>query len=121
MANKASKWDLTTVHASLTGSTTGTDLGLGAVAQGQKRFVTYVKVVCKGPANIVQLGSAAEAATATIDSVKFDQLVNNTYETPYNPELGHPLFAIDAAGFLGAVTVQSNVSNTELTLQYYDE
>lgn len=116
---KASKWDLITKHTIITQSALGTDLGLGQVAQGKTRFITYVKVYCPGMANTIQLGSAAAASTTAISSLKFKQGTNGTYEYPSIPDADKPLFAIDAEGYLGCLGI-AGVGDTELTVQYYD-
>lgn len=117
----ARKWDLLTTVQSLTGSTGGTGLQLGAVAQGRTRFVTYIKIQCRNAANIINLGEAA-ASTGAISTPYFSQLVNSSYQYPEEPgDVDHPLFAVSAPAHLGAVTGVSNVSSTILTLQYYDE
>lgn len=118
----ANKWDITTVVQSLTGSVGGTSLGLAAVVpQGKKRFVTYIKIQCRSAANVVNLGGAADSVGA-LSTTYFTQLVNSTYEYPEEPgDTNHPIFAIDATEYLGAVTGNAAVSGTMLTLQYYDE
>ena len=112
--------DLETVRVSLTGSTVGTDLGLGAVPGGRTRFITYIKVHVKGAANVVQVGSGPVAASG-VSKVKFEQSVDDTYEYPERPSMDSPLFAVASGGYVGAVTLVSNVSGTELTLQYFDK
>lgn len=118
----ANKWDLTTAVASLTGSTAGTGLGLGAVAQGKKRFVTYIKIECRAGANTVDLGEAA-ASTGVISTTKFSEYVNTKYEYPEKPgDVDHPLFKIGTPAHLGAVTGSGGDGDSiVLTLQYYDE
>lgn len=120
MPVKGNIYDLSTVRVSLTGSTVGTDLDLGAVPGGRTRFVTYIKVHVKGMSNIVQVGSAPSAASG-VSKVSFEQSVDNTYEYPERPDMDSPLFAVASGGYVGARTLVSNVSGTELTLQYFDK
>lgn len=123
-------WDLNTVVTSLTGSTQGTNLstvGIPIVAADRVRFITYIKVECRNGANIVRLGSAPSAQTcfsdATSTLIKWSQRVNSTYEYPPGgpAEREHPIFTIGASGYLGADTVNSNISGTLLTVQYFEE
>ena len=119
----ANKWDLNTAVVELVDSTVGTDLGLAAVAQGKKRFVTYIKVQCRSAANIVELGEASLTSGASaLSTTLFSERVNSAYEYPEEPgDVDHPIFAVNAPCFIGANTGVSNVSGTVLTLQYYDE
>lgn len=118
----ANKFDLSTVVQSLTGSTTGTDLGIGAVGTGKTRFVTYIKVECRAGANTVDLGEAA-AATGALSTTFFTKYVNSTYEYPENPgDVNHPLFKVDSPAFLGAITGSGGDGDSiVLTVQYFDE
>jgi len=113
-------YDLETVTASLTQTTVGKDLGIGAVPAGRKRFITYIKVHCKRAANIVQLGSAPSAASG-ISKVQFDQNVDDTYEYPERPSMESPLFAVASGGYVGALALVTAASGTVLTLQYFDK
>lgn len=115
----ATKWSLTTKRTVITGSATGTDLGMGSVAQGKKRFITYIGIYCPTNTNEIQLGSAPAAASG-ISLIKFKRRVNDTFEYPDRPDVDHPLFAIGAGGYLGCLGI-TGVGDTEVTVQYYDE
>lgn len=118
----ANKWDLNTAVTSLTSTVSGMSIGT-VVAQGKKRFVTYIKVQCRGIANTVFVGETVASVNTTITAAatKFTQYVNTEYEYPEAPgDVDHPLFAIDSAFYLCAVTSDDDADNTILTMQYYD-
>lgn len=115
----ANKYDLKIVQKTLTGTTSGTDLGIGVVAADKTRFVTFVKIYCP-TGNTVQLGPAS-AATGALTSVSDKQglTAGDTIAYPDKPDIENPLFSIAAGKYLGAIT--GAVADTELTLEYYDE
>lgn len=114
-----SKYDLTTVQIPLSGANTGTDLGLGVVPDGKTRFIIGVKINCITLSNTVTLGEAA-AATGALTTDKLEQKVNDTFEYPKNPDIDTPIFKIDGETYLGAIGI-AGVTDTELTVIYYDE
>lgn len=115
---KPTIFDLQSVQIALSGADAGTDLGLGAVAQGTKRYVIGVKIHAVTSSNKVTLGEAV-AATGALTIDKLEQRVDDTFIYPEKMDINTPIFSISAGKYLGAIGL-SGVTDTELTMQYYD-
>lgn len=98
------------------------DLGLGAVASGMKRWVTFVKVTNEfAGANAIFLCSGTTATNAASGVAKDKQYLGNQYDAfayPDSPRPDKPLFSIAASKFLAAFTTAGNM---HLFMQYFDE
>lgn len=114
------KYDLTTIQKTLTGADAGTDLGMGQVSKGRRRFICFVKIYCPSN-NVVSLGPAS-AATGALESVKDKQglAAGDTIAYPDKIDMENPFFQIPECKYLGAIT-NVGVTDTELTIVYYDE
>lgn len=116
----ANIYDLKNVQKPLSGGTLGTNLGLGAVPSGKKRFVVAIKIETITNADLIYLGEASVATTPTVSPEKLRKKLDGTFRYPENPDMKTPIFSIDAGGFLGAVTSGAS-DDTELTVLYFDE
>ena len=116
----ANKYDLKIVQKTLDGADSGTDLGIGAVATGKTRFVCWIKLCCPTE-NIVSIGEAS-AATGALSTVKDKQKLaaGDTLAWPDKIDIDNPLFSISAGKYLG-VTTSAGVTDSEITIVYYDE
>jgi len=98
------------------------NLGLGAVASGMKRWVTFVKVTNEhAAANAIFLCSGTTATNAASGVAKDKQYLGTQYDAfayPDSPRPDNPLFSIAASKFLTAFTT---VGNMHLFMQYFDE
>lgn len=112
--------DLKTLSKVIT--TVPADLGLGAVASGMKRWVTFVKVTNElAGANAIFLCSGITATNAASGVAKDKQYIGSQYDAfayPDSPRPDKPLFSIAASKFLAAFT---NNGSMHLFLQYFDE
>jgi len=116
----ANIYDLKNVQKPLSGGTLGTNLGLGAVPAGKKRFVVAIKLETITNADVITIGAASLATTPTVSPEKLKKKLDGTFSYPQNPDINTPIFYIEAGEFLGAIT--SGVSDdTELTVLYFDE
>ena len=116
----ANKYDLKIVQKTLDGADSGTDLGIGAVSTGKTRFVCWIKLCCP-TANDVSIGEANDA-TGALSTVKDKQCLSNgdTLAWPDKIDMDNPLFSISAGKYLGVVT-KAGVTDSEITIVYYDE
>jgi len=98
------------------------DLGLGAVAAGMKRWVTFIKATNEhAGANAIFLCSGVTATDAASGIAKDKQGFADQYDTigyPDRPAPDEPLFSIAESRYL---TAFSNNGNMHLFLQYYDK
>lgn len=116
----ANIYDLKNVQKPLSGGTLGTDLGLGAVPTGKKRFVVAIKLETITNADLIYIGEASAAVASTVSPEKLRKKLDGTFLYPENPDIKTPLFYIEAGGYLGAVTSGAS-DDTELTVLYFDE
>lgn len=102
--------------------TTPPDLGLGAVAAGMKRWVTFIKATNEfAGANAIFLCSGTTATNAASGVQKDKQGFGNQYGTigyPDRPAPNEPLFSIAESKYLTAFT---DAGNMHLFVQYYDK
>jgi len=98
------------------------DLGLGAVAAGMKRWVTFIKATNEfAGANAIFLCSGITATNAASGVAKDKQGFGNQHDTigyPDRPAPNEPLFSIAESKYLTAFT---NNGNMHLFLQYFDK
>ncbi|MFH0904227.1 MAG: hypothetical protein V1854_03455 [Methanobacteriota archaeon] len=98
------------------------DLGLGAVAAGMKRWVTFIKATNEfAGANAIFLCSGTTATNAASGIAKDKQGFADQYDTigyPDRPAPDEPLFSIAESKYL---TAFANNGDMHLFLQYYDE
>ena len=98
-----------------------TDLGLGAVPSGMKRWITFIKQCNEdAAANSLFLCSGTTATDATAANAKDKQFLAGQYDTmayPDSPNVKNPLFSIAASKYLAAY---SSGGNTGLFVQFYD-
>lgn len=101
---------------------TETDLGIGAVPAGMKRWVTFVKTAnILAGVNALLLCSGTTATDATAGNRKDKVLLGSQYDLvayPDNPDVQKPLFSIGENRYLALVA--SGIS-METMIQYYDE
>jgi len=115
--------DLKTVQKTLTGADAGTDLGIGAVPAGKVRYIVWLKIHAPS-ANMVSFGpspGAAAALTSVMDKQGLSAGDTIAYPSVIDPN--SRIFAIEGSNtdvFLGVVTTPG-VTDTELTLIYFDE
>lgn len=115
----ANIYDLRSVQIALSGADSGTNLGLGAVPAGKTRYVIGVKIETITLSNMITLGEAA-ASTGALTTNKLKKKLDGTFVYPANPDINTPIFSIAASLYLGAIGL-SGVTDTELTVLYYDE
>lgn len=96
-----------------------TDLGIGAVAAGMKRWITFVKYTneYKG-INKIFLCSGASALNAASNIAKDAQSFGKQYDTIGYTEPPSPLFSIAGTKYLTSFSQNGKVN---LFIQYYDE
>jgi hypothetical protein len=114
------KYDLQTVQKTLTGADGGTDLGIAIVPMGKKRFVCFIKIYCP-TGNVVSMGQAV-SATGTLEEIKDKQglVADDTIAYPDKIDAENPFFSIEKGKYLGVIT-SIGVTDTEITIVYYDE
>jgi len=116
------KHDIRTV-CKVTLSCVPTNLGLGVVPNGMKRWVTFVRVQNEASAvSRFLIGSGTTATHVTMANAKFcHYCAGGTYEifeSPDSPNPDKPLFSIDANRYLTAYASTTSIS---IFVQYYDE
>ena len=98
----------------------GTDLGLGAVPNGKKRFIVGVKIETITVSALITLGQADAAGGAiTAANEKLVKKLDGTFVYPENPDINTPIFSIDGEKHLSATT--DGATDPELTVLYFDE
>lgn len=101
---------------------TETDLGIGAVPAGMKRWVTFVKTAnILAGVNALLLCSGTTATDATAGNRKDKVLLGSQYDLvayPDNPDVQKPLFSIGENRYLALV---ASGTSMETMIQYYDE
>jgi len=100
-----------------------TNLGLGAVASGQKRWVTFLKITnVHAAANEIILGSGTTATDIISGTnAKDRQGFGNQYDAfayPDSPRVDQPLFSIAGGKYL---TARCSAGVAVLFVQYYDK
>ena len=96
-----------------------TDLGIGAVPDGMKRWITFVKYINEYIGiNTVFLCSGTSALNAASGIAKDRQSFGKRFDMVGYPEPPSNLFSIAASKFLTAFSAKGKVA---LLVQYYDE
>lgn len=105
-------------------TTTGTptDLGIGAVPAGMKRWVTFIKTSnLAAGANALFLCSGTTATDASSGNRVDKVILGSQYDVigyPNDPDVSKPLFSIGASRYLA---ILASASSMETMIQYYDE
>lgn len=117
----ANIYNLKNAQITLSGADAGTDLGLGAVPKDKNRFIVGVKMETITASATITLGQT-DAATGAISAAnkKLVKKLDGTFVYPENPDINTPIFSIDSGKYLAAVTT-AGVTDTELTVLYYDD
>jgi hypothetical protein len=112
--------ELKTAVQTVTG--TPTDLGIGAVPAGMRRWITFIKTSnLAASANALFLCSGTTATDASTANRVDKVVLGSQYDLvayPDTPDVTKPLFSIGASRYL---TVLASASSMETTIQYYDE
>jgi len=99
------------------------NLGIGAVAAGMTRYVTFVKVTNEtAGANALYICSGTTATDAASGVAKDKQAFLNQYDIlgwPDMPNPDLPLFSIAANKYLSVIA--SSAGKMYVFMQYYDE
>jgi len=101
---------------------TPTDLSLGAVPAGMRRWVTFIKVSnTNAGANALFLCSGTTATDASTGNRVDKIILGSQYDLvamPDSPDVTKPLFSIGASRYLALL---ASASSMEARIQYYDE
>ena len=101
---------------------TPTDLGIGAVPAGMRRWITFIKAenVAAG-ANALFLCSGTTATDSSAGNRRDKLILGSQYDLvayPDSPDVEKPLFSIGPSRYLA---IMASASSMETQIQYYDE
>jgi len=105
-------------------SNAATDLGLGVVPNGMKRWVTFIRFSSHDGVSTpyFMLGSGITATDISTTNMKFraiEDVPHYNYDNcPKTPDPDHPLFSIAAGKYLTAYDYNGT---SAIFIQYYDE
>ena len=122
MSDRKTVRDVELKTAVQTTTGTPTDLGIGAVPAGMRRWVTFIKTTnLAASANALFLCSGTTATDASSGNRKDKTTLGSQYDLvayPDSPDVTKPLFSIGPSRYLA---LSASASSMETMIQYYDE